>query len=100
MDFSRQARVLAIIKKEPLLDKTQQMDLSHLDRFTLKLRVTRSKLIQRLQYQHKWDLDDYKVAHSTCSTDTRSTRTIEGDRTGYSVETLTSLFAVEGLARE
>lgn len=60
MDFLRQARVLAIIKKEPLLDKTQQMDLSHLDRF--RLRVTRSKPIKRLHNQHKWDLADYKAA--------------------------------------
>ncbi|KAL5359100.1 acyl-CoA oxidase [Aspergillus floccosus] len=59
--LERQARVLAIIRKESLLDKTLQMNLSRQDRF--KLAVARGKLIRRLQDQHKWNLDDYKMAH-------------------------------------
>ncbi|KAF9886343.1 hypothetical protein FE257_011602 [Aspergillus nanangensis] len=59
--LQRQARVLAILQREPLLKKTQQSQLSRVDRF--KLAVARGKLIRRLQDIHGWSLEDYQMAH-------------------------------------
>lgn len=60
-DFlERQARVLAIVEKEPLFDKSRQMQLSRVDR--VKLALARGKLMRRLQDKHNWSRDDYQMA--------------------------------------
>lgn len=58
--LERQARVLAAMENEPLFDKSQQLQLSRVDR--VKLGLARGKLMRRLQERHGWDMDDYHMA--------------------------------------
>lgn len=58
--LERQARVLAVLEKEPVFDKSRQLDLSRTDRF--KLALARGKALRRLQDRHGWDRDDYLMA--------------------------------------
>ncbi|OAR02537.1 hypothetical protein LLEC1_02439 [Akanthomyces lecanii] len=58
--LERQARVLAAMEKEPLFDKSQQQQLSRMER--VKLGLARGKLMRRLQEKHDWDMDDYHMA--------------------------------------
>lgn len=60
-DFlSRQSKVLAVLQKHTIFNKTNQLNLSRPDRFHLAL--ARAKLLRRLSLEHKWDLSDYKMA--------------------------------------
>ncbi|KAJ5760483.1 hypothetical protein N7520_007639 [Penicillium odoratum] len=58
--LERQARILPILQREPLLGKDKQQTLSRTDRF--KLGLARAKLLRRLVDQHQWSHDDYKMA--------------------------------------
>lgn len=58
--LKRQARILPILQREPLLSKEKQQNLSRPDRF--KLALARAKLLRRLTDQHQWSHDDYKMA--------------------------------------
>lgn len=59
-DFlNRQERILKVLQREPLLSKTNQMNLSRPDRYQLGL--ARAKLLRRLALKHSWDHEDYKV---------------------------------------
>lgn len=59
-DFlNRQGRILKVLQREPLLSKTNQMNLSRPDRYQLGL--ARAKLLRRLTIKHSWDHEDYKV---------------------------------------
>ncbi len=60
-DFlNRQERILKVLQREPLLSKTNQMNLSRPDRYQLGL--ARAKLLRRLTLKHSWDHEDYKVS--------------------------------------
>lgn len=64
-DFlQRQNRVLPILEKEPLFNKSKQQNLSRPDRYHLGL--ARAKKIRRLKDQHGWDEEDYKMATYLC----------------------------------
>ncbi|KAJ5749252.1 uncharacterized protein N7511_010948 [Penicillium nucicola] len=58
--LERQAQILPILQKEPLLSKSKQQNLSRPERF--KLGLARAKLLRRLSDKHKWSHDDYKMA--------------------------------------
>jgi acyl-CoA oxidase len=58
--LERQARILPILQREPLLSKEKQQNLSRLERF--KLGLARAKLLRRLTDQHQWSHEDYKMA--------------------------------------
>ncbi|KAL4888901.1 acyl-CoA dehydrogenase/oxidase C-terminal [Aspergillus ambiguus] len=58
--LDRQARILPILQKEPLLDKSQQQNLSRPDLY--KQALARAKLLRRLADKHGWDIADYKMA--------------------------------------
>jgi acyl-CoA oxidase len=58
--LERQRRVLSIIQREPLLDKSQQQNLSRPDLY--KQALARAKLLRRLADKHGWDHADYKMA--------------------------------------
>jgi acyl-CoA oxidase len=58
--LQRQKRILAVITKEKIFDKTQQANLSRPDRY--KLGLARGKRMRQLQDQHGWDEDDFVMA--------------------------------------
>lgn len=58
--LERQARVLSIVQREPILSKEKQQNLSRPERF--KLGLARAKLLRRLAGKHQWSHDDYKMA--------------------------------------
>lgn len=58
--LERQARVLPILQREPLLSKEKQQNLSRPERF--KLGLARAKLLRRLTDQHQWRHEDWKMA--------------------------------------
>lgn len=58
--LERQARVLSIVQREPLLLKEKQQNLSRPERY--KLGLARAKLLRRLADKHHWNHDDYKMA--------------------------------------
>ncbi|GAB1215542.1 hypothetical protein ATERTT37_004733 [Aspergillus terreus] len=58
--LERQSRILPIVQNEPLLDKSQQQNLSRPDLY--KQALARAKLLRRLADKHKWDHADYKMA--------------------------------------
>ncbi|PKY04427.1 acyl-CoA oxidase [Aspergillus campestris IBT 28561] len=58
--LERQTRILPIVQKEPLFDKTRQQNLSRPERF--KLALARAKQLRRLSDQHVWTLQEYKLA--------------------------------------
>ncbi|KAJ5916641.1 hypothetical protein N7504_000656 [Penicillium tannophilum] len=58
--LERQARILPIVQREPLLAKDKQQNLSRPERF--KLGLARAKLLRRLVDQHQWNHEDYKMA--------------------------------------
>lgn len=58
--LERQARILPILQREPLLSKEKQQNLSRPERF--KLGLARAKLLRRLTDQHKWSHEEYKMA--------------------------------------
>ncbi|KAJ5266915.1 hypothetical protein N7478_009723 [Penicillium angulare] len=58
--LQRQARILSILQREPLLSKDTQQNLSRPERF--KLGLARAKLLRRLVDKYQWGYDDYKMA--------------------------------------
>ncbi len=58
--LQRQQRILAIIIKEKLFDKSQQANLSRPDRY--KLGLARGKRLRQLQDFHGWDDEDFLMA--------------------------------------
>ncbi|KAF2758648.1 acyl-CoA oxidase [Pseudovirgaria hyperparasitica] len=58
--LERQARVLAIIEREQLFSKKQQLNLSRPERYHLGL--ARAKALRRLTRKHGWDFEDYRMA--------------------------------------
>ncbi|KAJ5924500.1 hypothetical protein N7466_008687 [Penicillium verhagenii] len=58
--LERQARILSIVQREPLLAKDKQQNLSRPERF--KLGLARAKLLRRLVDHHQWSHEDYKMA--------------------------------------
>ncbi|KAJ5709404.1 hypothetical protein N7493_010738 [Penicillium malachiteum] len=58
--LERQARILPIVQREPLLSKDKQQNLSRPERF--KLGLARAKLLRRLVDKHQWSHEDYKMA--------------------------------------
>ncbi|KAJ5092903.1 hypothetical protein N7456_008764 [Penicillium angulare] len=58
--LQRQARILSILQREPLLSKDKQQNLSRPERF--KLGLARAKLLRRLVDRYQWSYDDYKMA--------------------------------------
>ncbi|OKP12774.1 Peroxisomal acyl-coenzyme A oxidase 1 [Penicillium subrubescens] len=58
--LERQARVLSILQREPVLSKDKQQNLSRPDRF--KLALARGKLLRRLKDKHQWSPEDHKMA--------------------------------------
>lgn len=58
--LARQEKVLAVLRKEKLFRKEQQLNLSRPERYHLGL--ARAKAIQRLVRREGWDHEDYKMA--------------------------------------
>lgn len=58
--LARQAKVLPILRSEPLLNKSTQQNLSRPDRFELAL--ARAKLVRRLADKHGWTPAEYEMA--------------------------------------
>lgn len=56
----RQARILKLLLANPLFNKSQQLNLSRIDRF--KLILLRAKTLRRMTLEHKWSEDDFKMA--------------------------------------
>ena len=56
----RQAHILQLIQSNPLFNKSQQLNLSRIDRF--KLILLRAKTLRRMTLEHKWSEDDFKMA--------------------------------------
>ncbi|KAI9369542.1 acyl-CoA dehydrogenase/oxidase C-terminal [Aspergillus egyptiacus] len=58
--LARQAKVLPVLEKEPLFNKSQQQNLSRPDRF--KLALARGKLLRRLAVQHSWTPAEHEMS--------------------------------------
>ncbi|KAL4960016.1 acyl-CoA dehydrogenase/oxidase [Aspergillus stella-maris] len=58
--LQRQSRVLPILQSHPLLQKTQQANLSRPSRF--KLALARAKLLRRLADEHAWSPEEHEMA--------------------------------------
>ncbi|KAI1625631.1 acyl-CoA dehydrogenase/oxidase C-terminal [Exophiala viscosa] len=58
--IDRQQRILDIVRREKLFDKTQQTNLSRPDRY--KLGLARGKRLRQLQDVHRWDDEDFVMA--------------------------------------
>lgn len=64
-DFlGRQERVLRIVEKDPLFNKTKQFNLSRPERYQLGL--ARAKKLRRYQDQHDWNEEDLDMAMYLC----------------------------------
>jgi acyl-CoA oxidase len=57
--LKRQERILEELKKEKLLSKSTQQNLSRPDRY--KLGLARAKLLRRMSDRLKWDHEDYRM---------------------------------------
>jgi len=62
--LTRQDRVLRVLEKESLFDKSKQMNLSRPERYHLGL--ARAKKLRRLSDQHGWDDEDHSMAQYLC----------------------------------
>jgi acyl-CoA oxidase len=64
-DFlNRQSRILPILEKDPLFNKSKQLNLSRPERYHLGL--ARAKKLRRLQDEHNWDSEDVSMSHYLC----------------------------------
>ena len=63
--LNRQAKILAILEKEPVFDKGQNHFMGRVEKFPVAL--GRAKRMRQLQVEHKWDMEDYKIADSLIS---------------------------------
>lgn len=60
----RQKQILPVLEKDRLFNKAKQFNLSRPERYHLGL--ARAKKLRRLQDQHGWDEDDYRMAVYLC----------------------------------
>lgn len=60
----RQERILRILEKEPLFNKSRQQNLSRPERYHLGL--ARAKQLRRLSDKHGWDAEDDKMSEYLC----------------------------------
>ncbi|KAH9826779.1 Peroxisomal acyl-coenzyme A oxidase 1 [Teratosphaeria destructans] len=60
----RQDRVLKVLEKDPLFNKSRQLNLSRPERYQLGL--ARAKKLRRLQDQHNWDAEDVNMSQYLC----------------------------------
>ena len=64
-DFlGRQERILRVLEKDPLFNKSKQFNLSRPERYLLGL--ARAKKLRRYQDQHGWDAEDHSMAQYLC----------------------------------
>lgn len=64
-DFlGRQERVLRVLEKDPLFNKTKQYNLSRPERYQLGL--ARAKKLRRYADQHGWDAEDHAMGQYLC----------------------------------
>jgi acyl-CoA oxidase len=64
-DFlGRQDRILRVLEKDALFNKSKQMNLSRPERYQLGL--ARAKKLRRLQDQYRWDEDDVAMSQYLC----------------------------------
>ena len=64
-DFlGRQDRILRVLEKDPLFNKSKQMNLSRPERYHLGL--ARAKKLRRYQDQHGWNEEDHTMAMYLC----------------------------------
>ncbi|KAK4555009.1 hypothetical protein LTR86_007775 [Recurvomyces mirabilis] len=64
-DFlTRQERVLRVLEKEPLFNKSKQQNLSRPERYHLGL--ARAKKLRRLADTHGWDVEDQSMSSYLC----------------------------------
>lgn len=57
--LERQERILKELKKEEMLSKSAQQNLSRPDRY--KLGLARAKLLRRMSDKLRWRIEDYKM---------------------------------------
>jgi acyl-CoA oxidase len=57
--LERQERILKELKKEKMLSKSTQQNLSRPDRY--KLGLARGKLLRRMSDKLRWSFEDYKM---------------------------------------
>jgi len=62
--LERQARILPILKNDPLFRKTKQFNLSRPERYHLGL--ARAKKLRRLADQYGWSTDDQEMSTYLC----------------------------------
>ena len=62
--LDRQKRILRVLGKDPLFNKTKQFNLSRPERYQLGL--ARAKKLRRYADQHGWDGDDHSMAQYLC----------------------------------
>ncbi|KAL4862474.1 hypothetical protein BDV12DRAFT_43134 [Aspergillus spectabilis] len=58
--LARQSKVLQIVQSELLFNKSQQANISRVDRF--KLALARGKLLRRLADKHQWTPEEHEMA--------------------------------------
>ncbi|KAK5162963.1 uncharacterized protein LTR77_011017 [Saxophila tyrrhenica] len=64
-DFlGRQQRILQVLEKDPLFNKSKQMNLSRPERYQLGL--ARAKKLRRYQDQYRWDEEDVSMSQYLC----------------------------------
>ena len=64
-DFlARQDRILKVLEKDPLFNKTKQFNLSRPERYQLGL--ARAKKLRRYADQHGWSNEDQKMSRYLC----------------------------------
>lgn len=64
-DFlGRQQRILRVLERDPLFNKSKQMNLSRPERYQLGL--ARAKKLRRYQDQYQWDAEDVSMSQYLC----------------------------------
>ncbi|TVY47098.1 Peroxisomal acyl-coenzyme A oxidase [Lachnellula occidentalis] len=63
--LERQDRILEILQKEKVFDKSQNYFDGRVDKF--KTALARAKRLRQLQVQHKWNRDEYQTANDLIS---------------------------------
>ena len=64
-DFlGRQQRILRVLEKDPLFNKSKQANLSRPERYQLGL--ARAKKLRRYQDQHQWNEEDVSMSQYLC----------------------------------
>lgn len=63
--LERDARILAILQKEKVFDKSKNAFMGRVEKFPVAL--ARSKRLRQLQVKYNWSIDDYRVADGLIS---------------------------------